>query len=145
MKRLLLALVLTLLPSTSARSQTQAHPARDLALEDITWMTDGSEFLDKKRFKTSLTREEQAFDRPALLDAAIAQAKATGKPVLWYVYKVVETTKRGRQMIRAPVLDIAMRQEIWSDPDVSRIVKASFTPVRMVCDEPLCERSTYDR
>jgi len=103
-------------------------------------MDDGAEFLDRRRFKTSLTREEAATDRAALLDEAILSARESGRPVLWYVYKVVETTKRGRQMIRAPILDLAMRQVVWSDPDVERIVTASFTPLRMVCDEALCER-----
>lgn len=139
MTRLLLGAFALVTFSSFAAAQDY-HPARDLALDDIPWTSDNAEFLDRKRFKTSLTPEERKVDRPAMLDAAIAEARKSGKPVLWYVYKIVESSKRGRQMIRAPVLDIAMRQEIWSDPDVARIVKASFTPLRMVCDEPLCKR-----
>ncbi|MAG55127.1 MAG: hypothetical protein CMJ83_02440 [Planctomycetes bacterium] len=134
--------LLTLLLVTLVRSQPDQapHPARDLRLESISWIEDGAEFLDQRRFKTRLTGEEKATDRGAILDRALEQARESGRPVLWYVYKVVESTKRGRQLIRAPVLDIYMRQVVWSDPDVERIVTASFVPVRMVCDESLCER-----
>ena len=121
-------------------AQATPHPARGLHLESIEWLTDGAEFLDKKRFKTSMTREEKAVDRNQLIDSALAVAKAKQRPVLCYVYKISETTKRGRQMIRAPVLDVYMRQLIWSDPDVERIVKSSFVPVRTVFDDALCER-----
>ena len=41
-------------------AQATPHPARGLHLESIEWLTDGAEFLDKKRFKTSMTREEKA-------------------------------------------------------------------------------------
>jgi tetratricopeptide (TPR) repeat protein len=136
----LFVVLAALLPAQRPEAPTRAHPARGLQLETIQWMDDKAEFLDKQRFKTSLTRKEAAVDRVAMLDAAIAQARESKKPVLWYVYKVVESTKRGRQMIRAPVLDIAMRQVTWSDPDIERIVKASFTPLRMVCDEDLCKQ-----
>lgn len=136
----LIVILAAVLPAQRPAEPTRAHPARGLQLETIEWTDDGAEFLDKRRFKTSMTAKEAAVDRVAMLDAAIAKAKESKKPVLWYVYKIVETTKRGRQMIRAPVLDIAMRQIVWSDPDVERIVNASFTPLRMVCDQPLCER-----
>lgn len=117
-----------------------AHPARGLELDSIAWLEDGAEFLDKRRFKTTLSKDERAFDRDALLTRALEQARQQERPVVWYVYKVVDRTKRGRQMIRAPLLDIAMRQIIWSDPDVERIVKASFVPLRMVADEKLVAR-----
>ena len=112
------------------RSQQPPHPARGLQLESIEWMTDDSEFLDRKRFKTSMTKEERAFDRTELIDSALARAKQVQKPVLVYVYKISEKSKKGRQMIRAPVLDIYMRQLIWSDPDIERMVTQSFVPVR---------------
>ncbi len=123
-----------------ASAKAVRHPAKGLLLETIAWMTDGAEFLDKRRFKTSLTKTERTFDRGALLDGALARAADEDRLVLWYVYKISESTKRGRQMIRAPILDIAMRQIIWSDPDISRIVTANFVPLRMVCDEPMSKR-----
>ena len=125
-----------------AQSQlpTRAHPAQDLQLEAITWITDRSEFLDQQRFKTQLTEAEQAVDRTRLLELALARAKRLRQPVLWYVPKISESSKNGRQMIRAPVLDVYMRQLIWSDPDVERIVQQSFVPVRAVLDEAMCER-----
>jgi len=137
---LIFATLATLLVANATPAQDAPHPARGLDLESIEWRTDGSEFLDKKRFKTAMTREEKAFDRNQLIDSALAVAKAKQRPVLCYVYKISETTKRGRQMIRAPVLDVYMRQLIWSDPDVERIVKSSFVPVRTVFDDALCER-----
>ena len=135
-------LLLLLLAATglSQAKMAVAHPAKGLSLETIEWIDDGAEFLDKKRFKTSMTATEKAVDRAAILDGALSRAMDEGRLVLWYVYKISESTKRGRQMIRAPVLDIAMRQIIWSDPDVERIVKANFVPLRMVCDEPMCKR-----
>ncbi len=122
------------------QAQDTPHPARGLVLESIPWISDGAEFLDKKRFKTSMTKEEAAMDREKLLDEALAQARRTQRPVLWYVYKIVEKSKRGRQMIRAPVLDVYMRQVVWSDPDVERIVTNSFVPLRTVFDEAMCKR-----
>lgn len=125
---------------TTARAQESDHPAAGLRLESIEWLHDGARFLDQKRFKTAMSKEERAFDRNALVDSALARAKEQQKPVLLYVYKISEQQKRGRQMIRAPVLDIYMRQLIWSDPDVERIVTSSFVPVRTVFDDALCER-----
>lgn len=116
------------------------HPAQDLQLESIEWITDRSEFLDQQRFKTALTSAEQSVDRKGLLDLALTRANRQNRPVLVYVHKISETSKRGRQMIRAPVLDVYMRQLIWSDPDIERIVNQSFVPVRTTFDEALCER-----
>lgn len=135
-----LTVLATALTSPPARAQDTPHPARGLVLESIEWLSDGAEFLDKKRFKTSMTREEKAFDRNQLLDSALATAKSKQQPVLCYVYKISERNKRGRQMIRAPVLDVYMRQLIWSDPDVERIVNSSFVPVRTVFDDAMCKR-----
>jgi tetratricopeptide (TPR) repeat protein len=134
------ALTLSTLTLGTLRAQQAPHPARDLQLESIEWMTDGSEFLDRKRFKTSMTKDERAFDRTKLIDDALARAKQVQKPVLVYVYKISEKSKSGRQMIRAPVLDVYMRQLIWSDPDIERMVTQSFVPVRTVFDDAMCER-----
>lgn len=135
-----LAVLATALTSAPTRAQDTPHPARGLVLESIEWLSDGSEFLDKKRFKTAMTREEKAVDRNQLLESALATAKSKQQPVLCYVYKISEANKRGRQMIRAPVLDVYMRQLIWSDPDIERIVSSSFVPVRTVFDDAMCKR-----
>ena len=137
---LLVALTLCATQANSLRAQARPHPASDLRLESIEWITDRSEFLDQRRFKTAMTPAEQAVDRNRLLELALARAKRQQMPVLWYVHKISENTKRGRQMIRAPVLDVYMRQLIWSDPDVERIVQQSFVPMQAVLDEAMCER-----
>ncbi|MFT7618735.1 MAG: tetratricopeptide (TPR) repeat protein [Planctomycetota bacterium] len=120
--------------------EARPHPAMGLQLETIDWLEDGAQFLDRQRFKTRLTKKEKDFDRGQLLDQALKRAQEEGRLVLWYIYKVSENTKSGRQMIRAPVLDIAMRQIVWSDPDVERLVKSNFVPLRMVCDEKMSAR-----
>jgi len=131
---------LVLFGTVDVLAQDRPHPARDLRIDQIDWIDDGAEFLDQKRFKTRLTSKESAVDRGAILDGALERARGAGQPLLWYVYKISERTKRGRQLIRAPVLDVYMRQLIWNDAAVERVVSASFVPLRMVCDESLCQR-----
>jgi hypothetical protein len=74
------------------------------------------------------------------MDAALTQAKAARKPVLWYVYRIVEKSSGGRQMYRAPILDLYAQQVLFADPDVADIVRTRFVPLRMVCDEAMSER-----
>ena len=88
---LLLALVL-MLPAGETAAQglpERAHPARGLKLETIDWITDGTAFLDQRRFKASLTAEERAIDREAILESALERARKQGKPVLWFVNRAL--------------------------------------------------------
>lgn len=134
---LVLALALTPFPLPGQDQEADVSPA-SLALDgDIPWRRDPEAFADGRRVKRNLTEK---VDRMALLDQAVAEAKATGKPVLWYVYRIVEQSSGGRQMYRAPILDLYMQQVLFADPDVAAIVRNRFVPVRMVCDEPLSAR-----
>lgn len=143
-----LGLALSLGPALTSQSVSSAgdqgrpaHPAEAIQLDvEIPWMMDPAVFLDGRRPKRSLSKEEAAFDRGKLLDDAIAKAKASGRLVLWYIPRITEEQLRGRQMYRGPVLDIYMRQVLFSDPDVVGIVNASFVPLRMVYDESMAKR-----
>jgi hypothetical protein len=110
--------------------------AATLGLADhIAWRTDGQEYYEKdpapKRVKV---------DRTELIDAACAEAKQQGKLVLWHVHRIEEKTLSGRQMYRAPVLDVYTRQVLFADPDVSELASNAFIPVRCVMDQKLSDR-----
>ena len=119
-------------PAATAPSSAAAT----LGLADhIPWRSDGQEYyeLDPKPNRVKV-------DRSALIDAACAEAKQQGKLVLWYVHRIQEKTLGGRQMYRAPVLDIYTRQVLFADPDVSELVTNAFVPVRCVVDQVLSDR-----
>jgi len=111
-------------------------PAADLdLLSTIPWTTDGVEYYDHA------PAPRGKVDRTALVDAAIARAKQEHKLVLWYVQRIVEDkVLQGRQMYRAPVLDVYMQQVVFADPDVAAIATACTVPLRCAMDEPLCQR-----
>jgi hypothetical protein len=112
------------------------HPAAAIALaSEIPWLTDGVDRYDHVDFRMKPQR-----DRGELIDAAIQQAKAEGKLVLWYIHRIEEQGLGGRQMYRAPVLDVYMRQVVFGDPDVADVVAGAFVPVRCLCDQKLCDR-----
>ncbi|MEO6593338.1 MAG: hypothetical protein ABIP94_01135 [Planctomycetota bacterium] len=111
-------------------------PAASLALADhIPWRTDGQEYYERDRRPKNLV-----VDRMALVDAACAEAKTANKLVLWYVHRIQEKTLQGRQMYRAPVLDIYARQVLFADPDVSELATHAFVPLRCVMDQALSDR-----
>lgn len=112
------------------------HPAATLGLgDDIPWRTDGREFFDhESRGKTVKV------DRMALVDAACAEAKQKGTLVLWYVHRIQEKTLGGRQMYRAPVLDVYARQVLFGDPDVAELCTHAFVPLRCMIDQKLSDR-----
>lgn len=121
------------------RTEVPAHPVLALQLDsDIPWIRDPEIPLDKQRFSFGLT---QKVDRDKIFDEALAKAKSTSKPVLWYVPRIVENKNlHGQQMYRAPVLDLYMRQVIFCDPDVAGIVASRFVPLRLNCDDTLAAR-----
>jgi len=130
--------LLVTLSAVAAQEPLRRPDPASFALDAaIPWQRDPEPFLDGRNAKRNLTME---VDRGALMDAAIARAQAEGKLVLWYVYRIVEQQNRGRQMYRAPVLDVYMQQVLFGDPDVADIVRTRFVPLRMVCDEAMSRR-----
>ncbi|MBL8728291.1 MAG: hypothetical protein JNM25_07675 [Planctomycetes bacterium] len=110
--------------------------AATLGLDDhIAWRSDGQEFHERDP-----KPERVEVDRGALLDAACAEAKRRGTLVLWYVHRIQEQGLQGRQMYRAPVLDVYMRQVVFGDPEVAELCNHAFVPLRCMMDEGLCER-----
>ncbi|MBK8974837.1 MAG: hypothetical protein IPM29_02835 [Planctomycetes bacterium] len=102
----------------------------------LDWVLDPERFVDSRAAKRAI---RGAFDRVAALDAAIERA-GNYRLVLWYVPRVVEDENRGRQMYRAPVLDLYAWQCLFNDPDVVDLIASRFVPVRLHCDEPLSAR-----
>ncbi|HEX5054123.1 MAG TPA: hypothetical protein VFZ65_20260 [Planctomycetota bacterium] len=124
------------LPLFAQEGEEQTPPAAHVALaEQIPWRSDGQEFYERDRHPKKVE-----VDRMALVDAACAEAKQRGTLVLWYVHRVQEKTLQGRQMYRAPVLDVYARQVLFSDPDVSELATHAFVPLRCVMDQALSDR-----
>lgn len=69
------------------------------------------------------------------LDAALAEAAETGRPVFWYV-----PTLRGSRMDRKPELDRYMMAGPFSWPGVVDVLNAEFVPVRQRADRGEQER-----
>jgi tetratricopeptide (TPR) repeat protein len=145
--RTLLVLVVALSALPTVHTQERAAPPAppqelDLpAIDDhIGWANDGAVFVDGARPKRALTKDEAAFDRGALIDAAVKRAQDEKKLVLWYVPRIVEQEKNGVQMYRAPILDLYCRQVLFCDADVAALIASRCVPVRAVCDEKMSER-----
>ena len=107
------------LPAQEAPAAVQSPPqvveplAATLGLADhIPWRSDGQEYYERDP-----APKKVKVDRMALIDAACAEAKQQGKLVLWYVHRIEEKTLRGRQMYRAPVLDIYKRQVLFASAE----------------------------
>lgn len=119
-----------------AQATEAPAPASTLGLADhIPWLTDGQDYHERDPKPLQVT-----VDRGALVDEACAKAKAEGKLVLWYVHRIQEKTLGGRQMYRAPVLDVYARQVLFADPDVSELATHAFVPLRCVMDQGLSDR-----
>src|SRR5262245_62128060 len=124
--------------AAAARAQQPKAPppAADLdLLSTIPWTTDGVEYYDHA------SDPKTKVDRMAIVDAAIARAKQEHKLVLWYVQRIIESKGlKGRQMYRAPVLDVYMQQVVFADADVAAIATSCTVPLRCTMDEALCQR-----
>ncbi len=119
-------------------TKAKTPPWQTLGLDQsIQWTMDPEIFIDARRSKRKITGK---VDRESILNEAIDRAKKQDKLVLWYVYRIIEKSSKGRQMYRAPVLDMYMQQVLFNDPDVASITNSRFVPVRMVCDEVLSKR-----
>ncbi|MDA0934960.1 MAG: hypothetical protein O3C51_16040 [Planctomycetota bacterium] len=125
----------------AAQEQEKPQPTAtfvELGLhESVPWTLDPEVFIDARSAKRSLDLE---VDRAAILDGAIEKAQAKNKLVFWYVPRIVEGENKGRQMYRAPVLDLYAMQVLFHDPDVAALLSTRFVPVRLVLDEPLAAR-----
>jgi hypothetical protein len=122
-------------PAASPVAATAAAPAHLGLGDEIPWRSDGQEFREKEDRPTRVK-----VDRTALIDAACAEAKQKGTLVAWYVHRIQEKTLQGRQMYRAPVLDLYARQVLFSDPDLAELLSHAFVPVRCVMDQKLSDR-----
>jgi len=132
MKRSLAVVSLFLVSPRTQMREADPSPA-DLKLDGgIAWQRDDG--------AAGEGRATAKVDRGAVLDAAIAEAGGSGKLVLWYVYRIVEKQLGGRQMYRAPILDLYTQQVLFADADVADIVRTRFVPLRMTCDEAMSER-----
>src|SRR5262245_22739414 len=131
------SIALCVAAAAMARAQQPKTPPPAAALDllsTIPWTTDGVELYDHAPAPRVMV------DRMALVDGAIARAKQEHKLVLWYVYRIDEEGLQGRQMYRAPVLDVYMQQVVFADPDVAAIATTCTVPLRCAMDEPLCKR-----
>lgn len=63
------------------------------------------------------------------LDAAVAEAKKTGKPILWWVTDVAGSTMDRKLVVRKYMLSGP-----WMMPDVVSIVSTRFVPLRLAAD-----------
>ena len=122
-------------PAAPPAAATAAAPAHLGLGDEIPWRSDGQEFRDHEDRPTRVK-----VDRTALIDAACAEAKQKGTLVAWYVHRIQEKTLQGRQMYRAPVLDLYARQVLFSDPDLAELLSHAFVPVRCVMDQKLSDR-----
>lgn len=129
--------VLLLATQLAAQQPSGAEQVAALGLDaTIQWIRDPQLLVDARRGGAF----DQEIDRVALLEQALARAKETGRPVLWYIPRIVEQKLHGRQMYRAPVLDVYVQQVWFGDPDVASIVQNRFVPLRLACDEKLAAR-----
>ena len=144
MKARLVAVVLGALALAALRSPAQVRAQRidppralglDLALRFV--VEDPEVWIDGRRPKRTIDRE---VDRAGMLDSAVKVALASGRPVFWYIPRIVESSSRGRQMYRAPVLDLYAQHVFFNDPDLVDLLTTRFVPVRLACDDALAER-----
>ncbi|MCU0864106.1 MAG: hypothetical protein MUC36_09955 [Planctomycetes bacterium] len=122
-------------PAAPPAAPAAAEPAHLGLGDEIPWRSDGQEFRDHEQRPTRVK-----VDRGALIDAACGEAKQKGTLVAWYVHRIEEKTLAGRQMYRAPVLDLYARQVLFSDPDLAELLSHAFVPVRSVMDQALSDR-----
>ncbi|MBI2933498.1 MAG: hypothetical protein HYY16_17790 [Planctomycetes bacterium] len=100
---------------------------------EIDWIADSYEPRDQ--IPGWLNRDEPSeVDRVGLLQQARKKAADTGRLVLLYVYRI-----HGRHMYRSPLLDRYMKSVVWSDEAVVSLVKRSFVPLRLTCDDAVGE------
>ncbi len=142
MIRLGIASLLTALCARAQEPDSQkAEPvATFVALglhRSVPWTLDPEVFIDARAAKRKLDLD---VDRGRLLDAAIEKAQAKNQLVFWYIPRIVEGENGGRQMYRAPVLDLYAMQVLFHDPDVAALLSTRFVPVRLVLDETLAAR-----
>jgi len=71
----------------------------------------------------------------ATVEEALSDARASGRPVFWYV-----PTVRGSRMDRKPEIDLYMMTGPFADPDVASVISRKFIPVRWAPKDALQEK-----
>lgn len=96
--------------------------------QGVHWIRDPYEMHDLARAHRRLQapRLQAKLSRRALLEAAVARARAEHKLVLIYACRI-----EGRQMYRAPVVDDYMNLGLFSDPELVALINRRFVPVRL--------------
>lgn len=133
-----LSLVLSMLvPSNQTAARDNAHLTRLVrrAGSGIRWIADPYCRHDLRRRGGESQPIAPPIDRNRLLDRALARARAERRIVLAYLFRI-----EGRQMYRAPLVDLYMRLAVWSDPDVVSLVNRRFVPLRLYADKNVAKR-----
>lgn len=105
---------------------------------EIPWISDGTVLVDAEQL--GRRPKNWRVERAPLLLRAKERAASEGKPILWYVPRVV-----GGQMNRSQVLDQYMKVAIFTDPDVVELVKKCFVPLRMCVDDVVIRELGWKR
>jgi hypothetical protein len=100
----------------------------------IPWIADPYRKIDGRRGHVKQPILPK-IDRAALLDQALAQGKALGKPVLVYGFRI-----EGRHMYRAPLVDEYMQLAVFSDPDLAALIRRRFVALRLFVDKSVGKR-----
>ncbi|MEO0478926.1 MAG: hypothetical protein AAF196_05550 [Planctomycetota bacterium] len=125
-------------PVFAQDTTVESPPWAVLGLDrSVDWLNDPEHWIDARRPKRSIDAE---IDREGMIDNAIRRAKAQDRLVFWYIPRIVESSSRGRQMYRAPVLDIYAQQGLFNDPDLAALLESRFVSARIACDDALAER-----
>ncbi len=126
---MLRTLVIVSMLALSATAQ-DLNIAKAAARVDISipWMSDGFFAPDSGGPIAALPKSN--VDRGALLDAALAKAKAESKPVFWYIPRI-----EGVQMYRSPILDDYMRTVAFTDRHLAPLIADRFVAVRCAVDK----------
>ncbi|MGE0143322.1 MAG: hypothetical protein AB7I19_05715 [Planctomycetota bacterium] len=133
-----LATAVALAPIRAQDGPRKTSPIETLALgSGIDWIADPEIHVDGRRPERRL---RQPVDRNGLIDEAVAKASESGRSVLWYVPRIVEKSKGGVQMYRAPILDNYAMQLLFEDQDLVDLVRTRFVAARVSLDETLAAR-----
>lgn len=119
------------LPQQSPKSLL--HKART-APGLIPWIVDPYSRIDGRRGRVQQPVVPKV-NRAVLLDQALAQGKALGRPILVYGFRI-----EGRQMYRAPLVDEYMKLAVFSDPDLAALIRRRFVALRLYVDKSVGKR-----
>ncbi|GEM_PF-1767645 len=103
----------------------------------VPWIADPYRRFDLARSNRMRVRQPHTprLDRGALLDHALALAKAEKRLVLVYGFRI-----EGRHMYRAPLVDDYMRLSLFADPELAALITRRFVPIRLFVDRKVGRR-----